>query len=65
MGAGMGMMLPQMMKDAMQSDDRAQPQGGESPEAESQAAAGFCSNCGGALPEGAKFCPSCGTQTAG
>ncbi len=65
MGAGMGMMLPQMMKDAMRSDDSAQPQGGEAPEAQGQAAAGFCSKCGSALPEGAKFCPSCGTQIAG
>jgi membrane protease subunit (stomatin/prohibitin family) len=65
MGAGMGMMLPQMMKDGMRSDDSAQPQGGEASEAQDQAAAGFCSKCGSGLPEGAKFCPSCGAQVAG
>lgn len=26
------------------------------------AAGGFCSNCGGPLPEGAKFCPKCGHE---
>ncbi len=28
-------------------------------------AAAFCHECGGKLPDGAKFCPSCGTKVAG
>lgn len=27
-------------------------------------ATGFCANCGGALPGGARFCPACGTSVA-
>ena len=65
MGAGMGMMLPQMMKDAMQSDGDSKAEGGGESPAEGAAAAAFCSHCGAALPDGAKFCPSCGTAVAG
>ena len=32
---------------------------------EESAAAKFCHQCGGALPEGARFCPSCGTKLEG
>ena len=63
MGAGMGMMLPQMMKEAMQDDgSTTQPQGGGSPQAESQTDVAFCANCGQGLPDGARFCPSCGSK---
>ena len=69
MGAGMGMMLPQMMKEAMQDgagSTASQPQGDEPSESASETAAfGFCTHCGGALPDGAKFCPSCGSKMAG
>ena len=67
MGAGMGMMLPQMMKEAMQNGtESSQPQGGKSSESAAETAtAGFCSQCGGELPESAKFCPSCGSKVAG
>lgn len=66
MGAGMGMMLPQMMKEAMQDDgSTTQPQGGGSPQAESQTDVAFCANCGQGLPGGARFCPSCGSKVAG
>jgi membrane protease subunit (stomatin/prohibitin family) len=78
MGAGMGMMLPQMMKEAMQSDggsggggQPASPASSEAPEssesggeepAAAAAAAAFCHQCGGKLPESARFCPACGTK---
>lgn len=108
-GAGLGMMLPGMMKDAMQGGGApgVAPQGGgpvpggpgspvpvaaadsaatdsaaadtkpastavaagEGVAAEGDESAGasvaspaFCHQCGGKLPAGAKFCPSCGTQ---
>jgi membrane protease subunit (stomatin/prohibitin family) len=73
MGAGMGMMLPGMMREAMQSGQQAPaaPAGGGAPAAAGAAAAGaagvgavpaFCHNCGQKLPPGSKFCPSCGTK---
>ena len=81
MGAGMGMMLPQMMKEAMQdqggqgaaSGGSGQAGGGESapdPDqttggAAAAAGAAFCHQCGGKLPEDAKFCPACGTKIGG
>ena len=80
MGAGMGMMLPQMMKEAMQDQGGPQtasggggatsppateePPGGATAGAAATAAA-LCHQCGGKLPEAAKFCPSCGTQVGG
>jgi len=115
-GAGLGMMLPGMMKDAMQGGGQPQgggqggaPQGGGQSQGGAgqgqggagqggagqgggQAAAGgqpvaagspapgegageegtgasaatpaFCHQCGGKLPSGAKFCPSCGTKVS-
>ena len=78
MGAGMGMMLPQMMKEAMQDPggQQAPTSGGgatpAAPAAESTSAAAaaatgaaFCHQCGGKLPEAAKFCPACGTKVGG
>ena len=78
MGAGMGMMLPQMMKEAMQDQGGQQASSGggkESPPADDGAAgaagaaaaagAAFCHECGGKLPEAAKFCPACGTKVSG
>jgi membrane protease subunit (stomatin/prohibitin family) len=77
MGAGMGMMLPQMMKEAMQDPggQQAPTSGGgatpAAPAAESTGAAAaaagaaFCHQCGGKLPEAAKFCPACGTKVGG
>ncbi|MEA2559023.1 MAG: hypothetical protein QOH06_527 [Acidobacteriota bacterium] len=74
MGAGMGMMLPGMMREAMQSGGQqtpAAPAGGGAPAAAGAAAAGtaglgaapaFCHNCGQKLAPGSKFCPSCGTK---
>jgi membrane protease subunit (stomatin/prohibitin family) len=74
MGAGMGMMLPGMMREAMQSGAQqapAAPAGsGAAPAAAAGAAAAaaagatpaFCHNCGQKLPPGSKFCPSCGTK---
>ncbi len=76
MGAGMGMMLPQMMKEAMQDSGKGGAEGGQAPAksesgdqtttgaAAAGAATAFCHQCGQGLPEGARFCPSCGTKVA-
>ncbi len=86
-GAGLGMMLPGMMRDAMQGGGGATPGGaapgggaaasggapagapegggaaaGGAAAAAGSAAAAFCTQCGGRLPEGARFCPSCGAR---
>jgi membrane protease subunit (stomatin/prohibitin family) len=74
MGAGMGMMLPGMMREAMQGGGTA-PAAPAPPAAPAAPAAGggdagtaaagtpaFCSNCGTKLPPGSRFCPSCGTK---
>ncbi|MEM7480566.1 MAG: SPFH domain-containing protein [Acidobacteriota bacterium] len=99
-GAGLGMMLPGMMKDAMQGGGGQNPppaspsvaapaaaaaaasssegEGGSGggaaatpqrevfPAADPSAgvATAFCHQCGQKLPEGAKFCPSCGTKVS-
>ena len=75
MGAGMGMMLPQMMKEAMQdgggqtspSAEAPEDQGTGDPQTAGAAAAtaAFCHECGHKLPDGAKFCPNCGTKVGG
>lgn len=67
-GAGLGMMLPGMMREAMQGGGGGQ----QTPAAPAGTAAGaaaatgatpaFCHNCGQKLPPGSKFCPSCGTK---
>jgi len=75
MGVGMGMMLPQMMKEAMQDQGPAAQQGGGSGQAAGEpsgegagttagAVAAFCHQCGQKLPDGARFCPACGTKAA-
>ena len=71
-GAGLGMMLPGMMREAMQGGGQPQapaaPAGGGAPAAAGAAAAAtgatpaFCHNCGQKLPPGSKFCPACGTK---
>ena len=55
MGAGMTMaqMFSQSMNQPQQPVQQPKPQ---------QAAGGFCSECGGALMAGAKFCPNCGAK---
>ena len=79
-GVGVGMMLPQMMRDAMQSGGPtpaapAAPSGGPAPapaaapataSADGAAAAtpAFCSQCGTKLPPGSRFCPGCGAKVA-
>ena len=72
MGAGLGMMLPGMMREAMQGGGQAPaaPGGGGAPAsaaagagaAAAGAVAAFCHNCGQKLPPGSKFCPACGTK---
>jgi membrane protease subunit (stomatin/prohibitin family) len=52
-GAGIGMTVAGMIRDAM------------APGSSGAAAAGaFCASCGAKLPDGAKFCPGCGTKRA-
>ena len=60
-------MMPGMIAGAMQQAQ----QGGGTPAAgaggaaaSSAAAGGFCTDCGAAVPQGAKFCPGCGTEQA-
>ena len=66
LGAGFGAMMPGMIAQSMQQAQQAQSQSGGAPAAAAGAAAagGFCTNCGTAVPRGAKFCPNCGTQQA-
>ena len=69
LGAGFGAMMPGMIAGAMQ---QAQAGGGGAAgaaaagggQAAPLAAGGFCSECGKAVPAGAKFCPSCGHPQA-
>ena len=71
LGAGFGAMMPGMIAGAMQ---QAQAGGGGAAGGAAAAAAGgqqapsaaggFCSECGKAVPAGAKFCPSCGHPQA-
>ena len=74
LGAGFGAMMPGMITNAMQ---QAGP-GAQAPPAQSAAATvapaagaaaavagSFCSDCGSALPTGAKFCPGCGAKQEG
>jgi predicted amidophosphoribosyltransferase len=44
-----------MVRDAMASGAAPAPTTG---------AGTFCGNCGGKLPDGAKFCPACGAKRA-
>jgi membrane protease subunit (stomatin/prohibitin family) len=68
LGAGFGAMMPGMIANAMQQAQQgkagsAAAAGGGAARAE---AGRFCSECGKAVPPGAKFCPSCGAaQKAG
>jgi membrane protease subunit (stomatin/prohibitin family) len=68
LGAGFGAMMPGMIAGAMQ---QAQQGGGGAAAgaaagAASQAPGGsFCTECGGAVPPSAKFCPNCGHTQAG
>jgi membrane protease subunit (stomatin/prohibitin family) len=66
LGAGFGAMMPGMIAQSMQQAQQSQSQSGGAPGAAAGAAAagGFCTNCGQAVPKGAKFCPNCGTQQA-
>ena len=74
LGAGFGAMMPGMITNAMHQA----AQGGGTPSPPPQptppvaaaagaaaAAGSFCTDCGGAVPDQAKFCPSCGAKQAG
>ncbi|HEV3166703.1 MAG TPA: SPFH domain-containing protein [Isosphaeraceae bacterium] len=67
LGAGMGMMMPGMIKEAMSGGGGAAgaptpPAPTPAPAAPTSAAAKFCSDCGQPVPPGAKFCPGCGKK---
>jgi membrane protease subunit (stomatin/prohibitin family) len=66
LGAGFGAMMPGMIAQSIQ---QAQQGGAPAPVAgaggaAAAAAGGFCTDCGQQMPQGAKFCPSCGAQQA-
>jgi membrane protease subunit (stomatin/prohibitin family) len=54
-GAGIGMTVAGMIKDSMAPASGGAAAGGTGT---------FCTNCGGKVPEGAKFCPGCGAKRA-
>ncbi len=54
-GAGIGLTVAGMIKDAMAPSSGGAVAGGTG---------SFCTNCGGKVPDGAKFCPGCGTKRA-
>jgi membrane protease subunit (stomatin/prohibitin family) len=58
LGAGIGMMMPQMIAGAM--GNQARPGGGGAPGATTP-----CPKCQAAVPAGAKFCGSCGNAIPG
>jgi membrane protease subunit (stomatin/prohibitin family) len=65
LGAGFGAMMPGMIAQSIQQAQqpaRAAPAAGAGGAA--AAAGGFCTNCGQQVPQGAKFCPGCGTEQA-
>ena len=67
LGAGFGAMMPGMIAGAMQQAQQGAAGGaGAAAAASGQAApaagGGFCTDCGKSVPEGARFCPHCGTQ---
>jgi len=69
LGAGFGAMMPGMIAGAMQQAQQGGGGGAAGAAAGSggQAATpagGFCSDCGQAMPQGAKFCPGCGKPQA-
>jgi membrane protease subunit (stomatin/prohibitin family) len=71
LGAGFGAMMPGMIAQAMQQAGQGGGGGGPAGAAAAgggtaaAAAGGFCTDCGGALPAAAKFCPGCGKSLAG
>lgn len=58
-GLAMGAAMAKSVVDAL-----AEGKEGAPGTAQATAAAGFCPNCGHALPAGAKFCPECGAKIA-
>jgi membrane protease subunit (stomatin/prohibitin family) len=64
MGAGFGMMIPGMMREAMSAGqgNPAQPAATPSPAAPVPAGGKFCSECGQPTTPKAKFCSSCGAK---
>ncbi len=64
MGAGFGMMMPGMLREAM-NQPAAAPPPAAAPAATGGAPGKFCSECGAAVAPNAKFCAGCGTKLGG
>jgi membrane protease subunit (stomatin/prohibitin family) len=64
LGAGFGMMMPGMIKDAMGGPAPATPAPSPSPTV-AMPGAKFCSDCGAKLAPGSKFCSDCGAKLGG
>jgi len=60
LGAGFGMMMPQMVAGAMAGQQPGAPQPGGGAPAAAPAPTVACPKCQAAIPQGAKFCSSCG-----
>ena len=58
MGIGTGVAMGQVMANALNMNQTAQPAAAQA----MPAAAGYCSSCGAALVAGARFCPGCGQR---
>ena len=64
LGAGFGMMMPGMIKEAMGGASAPQPHADAAQGAGAAAASRFCSQCGKPVLHDAKFCASCGARLA-
>lgn len=66
MGAGLGMMVPGMLREAMQSGGPANAPAAQAAPAAAAPAAGaaasYCSQCGAKAAPGARFCSACGAK---
>jgi membrane protease subunit (stomatin/prohibitin family) len=63
LGAGFGMMMPGMIREAMSANPASPPpQAAPAPTSSAPGAAKFCSECGQPVQPAAKFCSSCGAK---
>ncbi len=62
MGMGAGIAMGQQMAQSMMSSMAASQQGQAKPQQPADASGQSCPSCKAAVPQGAKFCPECGTS---